>query len=128
MIPIEEVHSPQAPRYLCLQADVGRDAIRNADRRNTGPTGNGDSVGIGTTLIFAFGLLAACIGVFVWVARRVRKGGGGTAVGVLGATHEMLSSDRRRAAETVIRRNAGESDEEEPSSDPVNRARRSSGS
>jgi hypothetical protein len=69
-------------------------------------------------LIFAFGLLAASIGVFVWLARRIRKGGGGAAVGVLGALHEMLSTDRRRAGETIIRRNAGESEEDDSSGDP----------
>ena len=68
-------------------------------------------------LTFAFGLLAACIGVFVWVSRRIRKGGGGATVGALGAIYEMLSSDRRKAAETIIRRNTGESEEEQPSSD-----------
>jgi hypothetical protein len=79
-------------------------------------------------LIFAFGILAACIGLFVWVSRRIRKGGGGATVGALGAIHEMLSSDRRKAAETIIRRNAGESEEEEASSDPLNQDRESNGS
>jgi len=71
-----------------------------------------------SVLVFSFGLLAACIGVFVWSARRIRKGGGAT-VGVLGALHEMLSDDQRRAAETIIERNAGESEEAESSSDPL---------
>jgi hypothetical protein len=69
-------------------------------------------------LALAFGLLAASIGVFVWAARRIRRGGGGATVGILGATHEMLSNDQRRAAETIIRRNAGESESEAESSDP----------
>jgi hypothetical protein len=69
-------------------------------------------------LIFALAILAVCIGVFVWASRRIRKGGGGATVGVLGATYEMLSSDQRRAAETIIKRNAGETEEEESSSDP----------
>ena len=85
-------------------------------------------MGTASVLIFTFGLLAACIGVFVWASRRVRKGGGGATVGVLGATHEMLSSDQRRAAETIIRRNAGESEDDEASSDPLNRGRGSDGS
>jgi hypothetical protein len=76
---------------------------------------------IASVLIFAFGLLAACVGVFVWASRRIKKGGGGATVGVLGATYEMLSSDQRRAAETIIRRNAGECDEDESSSDPLSR-------
>jgi len=78
-------------------------------------------------LIFAFGLLAACIGVCVWAARRIRRGGGGVTVGVLGALHEMLSAEQRRAAETIIQRNAGESEAEESSSDPLSRARKPGG-
>jgi hypothetical protein len=69
-------------------------------------------------LIFAFGLLAASIAVFVWFGRRVRKGGGGITVGALGAVHEMLSEDRKRASEVIIKELAGESEEEEPSADP----------
>lgn len=77
-----------------------------------------------SVLIFAFGLLAASIGVFVWAARRIRRGGGGATVGVLGALYEMLSSDQRRAAETIIERNAGESEADESSSGPLSRARK----
>jgi len=72
-------------------------------------------------LIFAFALLAVCIGVFVWTSRRIRKGGGGATVGILGATHEILSTDQRKAAEMIIRRNAGESESDEASSDPLAR-------
>jgi hypothetical protein len=77
-----------------------------------------ETVGV---LFIAFGVLAGFVGFFVWVSRRARKGGGGATVGVLGAIHEMLSSDRRRAGETIIRRNAGESEEGESSSDPLDR-------
>jgi len=75
-------------------------------------------MGTALTLIFAFGLLAVCIGVFVWTSRRIRRGGGGATVGVLGATHEMLTTDQRKAAETIITRNAGESESDEASGDP----------
>jgi hypothetical protein len=75
-------------------------------------------MGTALVLIFAFGLLAVCIGVFVWTSRRIRKGGGGATVGVLGATHEMLSTDQRKAAETIIRRHAGDSESDEASGDP----------
>ena len=70
------------------------------------------------TLLFAFGLLAVCLVVFVWVCRRVRRGGGGATVGTLGAIHEMLTEDQRRANETIVQRNAGEEEEEDASSDP----------
>jgi hypothetical protein len=69
------------------------------------------------SLIFAFALLAACIGLFVWISRRVRKGGGGAQVGVLGAIHDMLSSERRRAAETIVERSAGQPEEDEAASE-----------
>jgi hypothetical protein len=74
---------------------------------------------IAWTLVFALGVLAASIGVFVWATRRIRKGGGGATVGVLGATYEMLSSDQRRAVETIVKRTAGESEEDQSSSDPL---------
>ena len=70
------------------------------------------------SLLVVVGILAACAVIFVWVCRRVRKGGGGATVGVLGATHEMLAEDRRRANETILKRNAGKQEEEDASSDP----------
>ena len=73
------------------------------------------------SLIVAVAVLAAGTGVFVWTCRRVRRGGGGATVGVLGATHEMLSEDQRRASETILQRNAGEQEEEDASSDPSKR-------
>jgi hypothetical protein len=69
-------------------------------------------------LVFAFGLLAVAVGVFLWASRRLRKGGGGAEVGLLGGTFDMLSSDQRKAGETIIKRNAGESEEDESSSEP----------
>ena len=70
------------------------------------------------SLIVALCVLAASVGVFVWVCRRVRRGGGGATVGMLGATHEMLPSDQRRATETILKKNAGDREEEDTSSDP----------
>jgi hypothetical protein len=70
-------------------------------------------------LAFALVLLAAWIGVFVWLARRIRKGGGGATVGVLGAIHEMLSQEKRRAGQTIVRQNAGQPEEDDSSSDPL---------
>ena len=70
------------------------------------------------SLIVAAVVLAAAVAVFVWFGRRIRRGGGGATVGVLGATHEMLSQDRRRAGETILKRNAGTQFEEDESGDP----------
>lgn len=47
-------------------------------------------------------------------------------VGALGAVHEMLSSDRQKAAETIIERNAGQSEEDDAQSDPPRRLKRPS--
>ena len=70
------------------------------------------------TLIFALCILVAFCAVVVWVCRRVRRGGGGATVGVLGATHELLAEDTRRAGEAIVQRNAGEEEEEDDSSAP----------
>ena len=78
-------------------------------------------------LIIALVVLIAFVVVFVWSTRRMRKGGGGATVGVLGATYDMLSSDQRRAAETIVQRNAGQSEEEDASSDPRSHADRGHG-
>jgi hypothetical protein len=72
-------------------------------------------------LAFALAVLVAFVWVLVWSMWRIRRGGGGATVGVLGATHEMLSSDQRKAAEEIIHRNAAESREDESSSDPANK-------
>ena len=70
------------------------------------------------SLLVAAGVLAGYLIVFVWCTRRVRRGGGGISVGVLGATHEMLAEDRRKAGETILRRNAGAQFEEDKSGEP----------
>jgi hypothetical protein len=74
------------------------------------------------SLIAAGALLAASVAVFIVYARGVRRGGGGLTVGVLGATHEMLSEDRRKAGETILNRNAGVQLEEDESGDPARRS------
>jgi hypothetical protein len=68
--------------------------------------------------VLALAILVACVWVAIWASRRVRRGGGGATVGVLGATYEMLSEDKRRATETIVKQKAGETDEEDDSSDP----------
>lgn len=70
------------------------------------------------SLLFAAVLLAIYFVVFVWFTRRVRRGGGGMTSGVLGATHEMLSEERRRAGEMILKRNAGDQLEEDEDGDP----------
>jgi hypothetical protein len=76
-------------------------------------------MGDALNVVFALAVLVAFVWVFVWSTRRIRRGGGGATVGLLGATHELLSSDQRKAAETIVQRNAGESEEDQSSSDPV---------
>ena len=79
-------------------------------------------MGIPLEFLFALAILVASIWVSVWAARRVRRGGGGATVGALGASYEMLSEEKRRAAETIVKRNAGESEDEDEALDP-NRSR-----
>jgi hypothetical protein len=38
---------------------------------------------------------------------------------VLGAIHEMLSQEKRRAGQTIVRQNAGQPEEDDSSSDPL---------
>ena len=76
-------------------------------------------MGIPLPFLFAFILLAACVIGFVWVSRRARKGGGGATVGMAGAIHELLSADRRRSAETIMKKNKGEKEEADSSSEPA---------
>jgi len=77
--------------------------------------------------IFASLLLVACIVGFAWISRRTKKGGGGATVGMVGALHEMLSSDRRRSAETILKKNKGEQEEVDPSSDPFGLGKKNGG-
>lgn len=67
------------------------------------------------SLMVALAILIGFVTIFIWIARRVRRGGGGETAGVLGATHEMLSEDRRRAGETILARKAGKQLEEDKS-------------
>ena len=71
-----------------------------------------------TSLVVALAILAGFITVFVWISRRVRRGGGGQTAGMLGATHEMLSEDRRRAGETILEERAGKKLQEDESGEP----------
>jgi len=75
-------------------------------------------MGIPLEFLFALAILVASIWVAVWAARRVRRGGGGATVGALGASYEMLSEEKRRAAETIVKRNAGENEDEDGALDP----------
>ena len=71
-----------------------------------------------TSLAAALAILIGFITFFVWISRRVRRGGGGQTAGMLGAAHEMLSEDRRRAGETILEERAGKKLHEEESGDP----------
>ena len=67
-------------------------------------------------VIFVLAPVLAILGIFVmagWSARR--KGAGGMSTTVVGATYNMLSEDKRRAAEIVVKQNAGAKLEEQSS-------------
>jgi len=68
-------------------------------------------------------LVAGCVLVgfaafFIHVALRVRKGGGSLTTIALGATDEFLTTDRSKAAEVIVERNAGKREESQSSRDP----------
>ena len=52
-------------------------------------------------------VLLAVIGIFLWIAVKVRRGGGSMTTTVLGATDAFLTHEKRRAAETIVNENAG---------------------
>ena len=70
------------------------------------------------SLMVALAILIGFVIIFIWCARRVRRGVGGATSGMLGATHEILSEDRRRAGETILERKAGKGLEEDESGEP----------
>lgn len=70
------------------------------------------------TLVFAFAILAAVCVTFIVISQRVRRRGGSLVTGMLGATHELLTTERRRAGEVILKERAGERSEEEESGDP----------
>ena len=52
-------------------------------------------------------LLVLVVGIFIRITIRLRRGGGSLTTVVLGSTDAFLSSDRRKAAETIVNENAG---------------------
>ena len=69
-------------------------------------------------LLLVLGLLVLIITVFIRTSMRLRKGGGSLTTTVLGATDELLTSDQRKAAETIVNINAGKKLEEQGSGEP----------
>jgi hypothetical protein len=63
-------------------------------------------------------VLVLVVGFFMWIAVRLRRGGGSLTTIVLGATDGFLNRDRRRAAETIVNENAGKKFEEQESAGP----------
>jgi hypothetical protein len=70
------------------------------------------------SLLLALGILVGFFILFVWIARRTRKGGGGTTVSTLGAAHNLLNRDQKKAAEIIVETHAGKQMEEDESADP----------
>jgi hypothetical protein len=51
--------------------------------------------------------------VVVFIARRARRRGGSLTAGVVGATYELQSQDKRRALELIVDARTGERDPED---------------
>ena len=63
-------------------------------------------------------ILVAILVIFIYVWRKVRKGGaGGATIALLGSTYDLHGKDGRRAIETVVELKAGKKLEEQESSD-----------
>jgi hypothetical protein len=69
-------------------------------------------------LVFVELILILVIGIFVRISVRLRRGGGSLTTVVLGATDEFLTTDRSKAAETIVNENAGKKFESESSGEP----------
>lgn len=70
------------------------------------------------SLVIIAAVLLLVIGVFVRISIRLRKGGGSLTTVVLGATDEILTKDRSKAAETIVNENAGKTFEDQSSQEP----------
>ena len=72
------------------------------------------------TLLFLLGLLVIVTGLFIRISMRVRRRGGSLTTIVLGATDGFLTSEKSKAAETIVNENAGKKLEEQKSAGPAN--------
>jgi hypothetical protein len=69
-------------------------------------------------ILVVAGVIVLVIAIFVRTSMSLRKGGGSITTTVLGATHEMLTKDQRKAAETIVNVNAGKRLDEQRSGEP----------
>jgi len=72
------------------------------------------------TILSAALVILLVIGIFIWLTIRIRRGGGSLTTIGLGATHEFLTKDRRKAAEVIVNQNAGKELESQSSAAPKN--------
>ncbi|HCV42022.1 MAG TPA: hypothetical protein DGH68_00955 [Bacteroidetes bacterium] len=70
------------------------------------------------SLIVVAAVLILVIGIFVRISLRLRRGGGSLTTMVLGAIDEFLTTERSKAAETIVNENAGKKFEEQSSDEP----------
>jgi len=68
-------------------------------------------------IIVVFLLVCGVIFVFIRIAIRIRKGGGSLTTLTLGATDEFMIKDRQKAAEMIVKQNAGTKLDEQRSGD-----------
>ncbi|MBN2105562.1 hypothetical protein JW835_16105 [bacterium] len=67
-------------------------------------------------IIILVGLAVGLIALFIMVAAGgFQKGGGGPANVIFGATQDLLTHDQKKAIEVVVKKQAGETEEEQTS-------------
>lgn len=69
-------------------------------------------------LALAFALVIAVGAAFAAIGLRVRRRGGSLVTTTLGATHELLTAERRRAGEVILSERSGEREDDDESGDP----------
>lgn len=64
-------------------------------------------------ILFPLGLIVLFIGVFVWISRKLRSGGGSLTTTMLGATDAFYDREKKNAAEVIVEKKAGTKTEEQ---------------
>ena len=69
--------------------------------------------------VFALAFLIIIVVLFIFLLKRSKGGSSKTFMSVsAGATYDLLSEDQKKAAETIVERNAGKKMEEQGRSEP----------